>query len=75
MTDIYESTAKGVVKQKLEEGDDPKKVGEYSISMMMRWMWKPDRKKVEAAVDKAVSELQIDESKVARKPNMLISHK
>ncbi|MCY4490785.1 MAG: hypothetical protein OXC46_04895 [Thaumarchaeota archaeon] len=75
MTDIYESTAKGVVKRKLEQGDDPKKVGEHAISKMMRWMWKPDRKKVEAAVDKAVSELQIDESKTARKLDVLVSHK
>ena len=75
MSNVYESTAMMIVKKKSKETKDLKTIKEVAINVMMRWMYKPDRKKVELAVDKAMKKLQIDESKVARKPDMLISHK
>jgi len=75
LTDGYDLIAKKIVEKKAVEIKDKKRIREIAINVIMRWMWKPDRKKVEAAVDKAVSELQIDESKTARKLDVLVSHK
>ena len=75
MTTVLENIAIAVVEGKAKVSKDPEKIKTMSISQMMRWMDKPNRKEVELAVDKAMKKLQIDESKVARKPDMLISHK
>ena len=71
----YEEIATNIVKRHKKNFDDPDTVKKMAINSIMRWLWKPEEKKVESAVEKAMKKLQIDESKTSRKLDVLISHK